>query len=167
MREAHVGKQLPHGLLEELRAEFGWSQPEVSHRMRFAEVCGSKDNAINALMTFSSWHEIVQHLASGLTTATLGSLESKEAQDDAGEHVIDACRAGGRLIPEMMARGELLSTSGDREASILECEGSPCDRSPLVPYFERPSASAPLAQGLCDSHGIDILVDKSFAPEGP
>jgi hypothetical protein len=58
-RQAHGGKQLPHGRLAELCTWLKLKRRVLEYRMQFAEKY-SKSEVRNALRTFGSWHEITQ-----------------------------------------------------------------------------------------------------------
>lgn len=51
--------QLPKGLLKAVAEMTGASRPELSARMKFAEMFPTEDELSNAVRTFGSWHQIV------------------------------------------------------------------------------------------------------------
>lgn len=59
-RDAHGGKQLPHGRVNELASVTGKSRSELRYRAQFAEQYPTMEKVTNALVTFGSWHEIAK-----------------------------------------------------------------------------------------------------------
>jgi hypothetical protein len=56
-------KRLPNGYLAELVSRTGKSQRELSYRIQFAERYPTEAELRNALRDYSSWHDMVEHLA--------------------------------------------------------------------------------------------------------
>lgn len=54
--------RLPNGYLAQLVERTGKSRPELSRRIKFAEMYQTEDELSHAVRTFPSWHEVAKHL---------------------------------------------------------------------------------------------------------
>lgn len=62
-RIANGGNQLPHGRLEEVSKAIGKKEREIRYRVQFAALYDTEEKVGTAVLTFSSWNEIREHLA--------------------------------------------------------------------------------------------------------
>ena len=61
-REAHGGKQLPHGRLDEVAEAVGRSRSEIEYRIEFAANYPTEAEVSNAVGHLQSWRDVIESL---------------------------------------------------------------------------------------------------------